>query len=97
MATESSDMYGRVEWMVAGDEAILRLLASPKPLELSPGDIAHNTGYTSGYVQDRVRVLVEKGLVDRKELEGKNSRYGVTDLGQRVADQDATPDELAAL
>ena len=39
-----SDMYGRVSWLVAADDAILRLLGTPRQIELSPADIAHNTG-----------------------------------------------------
>lgn len=94
MAPNADDMYGRVEWMVPADEAILRLLAAPKKLELTPGDIAHNIGYGRGHVQERLGELTDHGLVVRQKQEGKTSRYGVTELGQGVVDQEVTADEL---
>ena len=86
------EMYGQVEWMVAADMAILRLLAAPKPLELSPGNIARNTGYSRGHVSRRCRVLVDHDLL-RVEENG-DPFFAVTDLGQRVVDQEIAPAEL---
>lgn len=97
MTAKGQEMFGRVSWMMPVDEAIVRLLAEPQSLELTPGDIAHNIGYGRGHVQERVGFLVDLGILERNKEEGRTARYGVTELGQRIADQEATEAELEEL
>lgn len=97
MTAKGREMFGRVSWMLPVDEAIIRLLAEPYALELTPGDVAHNIGYERSHVQRRVSEMVRLGVLDRIKEEGTTARYGVTDLGQRIADQEVTVDELEEL
>ncbi len=85
-------MYNQVEWMVAADIAILRLLAAPKPLALSPGNIAHNTGFSRSHISRRCRTLTDHGLLSVEE--NGDPFFSVTELGQQVVDQEVTPEEL---
>lgn len=87
------DMYNQVEWMVGADMAILRLLAAPKPLALSPGNIAHNTGFSRSHISRRCRTLTKHGLLAVEE--NGDPFFSITELGQRVVDQEVTPAELA--
>lgn len=87
-------MHREVEWMTPADLAILRLLAAPKPLALSPGDITKNTGYSRGHISRRVHVLVDHGLLQKEE--NGNPFFSITDLGQQVVDQEVTPEDLAS-
>jgi predicted transcriptional regulator len=92
-----SDMFGRVSWLVAADDAILGLLGTPQQIELSPADIAHNTGYTSGHIQDRLAILVDAGLAKKIEVEGSYPRYTTTELGEQYVADQLTAQELEEL
>lgn len=85
-------MFGRVDWMMPVDQAILQLLASPKPLKLSPNNIAANIGYSRSHVSRRCRLLVDHGLLDVEE--NGDPFFLVTDLGQDVVDGRVDPGEL---
>lgn len=85
-------MHREVDWLTRADIAILELLAAPKPLQLSVSNIAHNAEYSRVHVSNRCAELVERGLLER--VENGNPLYGVTELGQRVADREAHPAEL---
>ena len=85
-------MYNQVEWMVAADMAILRLLAAPKPIALSPGNIAHNTGFSRSHISRRCRTLTDHGLLAVEE--NGDPFFSVTELGQRVVDQEVTLEEV---
>jgi DNA-binding IclR family transcriptional regulator len=85
-------MYNQVDWMVAADMTILRLLASPKPLELSPGNIAHNTGFSRSHISRRCRMLEEHGLLEVEE--NGDPFFSITDLGQRVVNREVDPSKL---
>lgn len=80
--------------MVPADTAILQLLAAPKPLALSPGNIAKNTGYSREHVSNRCRTMLEYGLVTVDK--NGDPFYSVTELGQQVADQAISADALTA-
>ncbi|MBZ6494355.1 winged helix-turn-helix domain-containing protein [Natrinema longum] len=68
--------------MKAADQAILQLLGPPKPLELTPGNIARNTGLSRGYTSSRLSVLVDNGLVEVDEQEGSHPFYNLSDQGR---------------
>lgn len=75
-------MHRRVSWMVPADEAILRLLAPPKKLELTPSNIARNTGYGSRHIRDRCKELVAEGLLE-VDRDDSHPYYSTTDKGER--------------
>lgn len=85
-------VHRQVEWMVPADMAILQLLAAPKPVELSPGNIAQNTGYSREHVSKRCRTLVAHGLLAVEE--NGDPFFSVTELGQQVADREVGADAL---
>ena len=85
-------MYRRVDWMMPVDMAILQLLSSPKPLELTPSNIARNIEYSRGHVSNRCRVLVDHALLE--VAENGNPYFSVTELGQQVADGTADLSEI---
>lgn len=85
-------MYGRVDWMMPVDQAILQLLAAPKPLRLSPNNIAANTGYSRSHVSRRCQVLVDHGLLE-VERNG-DPFFSVSELGQNAVDGQVDPREL---
>ena len=85
-------VYSRVDWMMPVDMAILGLLAPPKPLQLTPGNIAVNIEYSRGHVSTRCRVLVDHGLLEVEE--NGDPYFSITELGQRVLDREVDPSEL---
>lgn len=85
-------VHRNVDWMVPADMAILRLLAAPKPLQLSPGNIAQNTGYSREHVSNRCRTLLDHRLLEVEE--NGDPFFSVTELGQQVVDQEVSPDVL---
>jgi DNA-binding IclR family transcriptional regulator len=89
-------MYRRVDWMVPADDAILRLLGPPKPLELRSGSIARNTGLSRRHVSSRCSSLVDRGLLE-KDDDGTHPYYSVTDLGRQYVEQQLEPDDLLEL
>ncbi|WP_161605583.1 winged helix-turn-helix domain-containing protein [Natrialba chahannaoensis] len=80
--------------MKAADQAILQLLGPPKSLELTPSNIARNTGLSRGYTSSRLSVLVDQGLVEVDEEEGSHPFYSVSDLGKGVLDGEISPQDL---
>ena len=85
-------MYSRVDWMMPVDMAILGLLAPPKPLKLTPGNIAVNIEYSRGHVSKRCRVLVDNGLLSVEE--NGDPYFSITDLGRQVVDREVDPSVL---
>jgi predicted transcriptional regulator len=64
--------------MTQGDDRILETLAD-SGLILSPAVIAVNTEYSRNYVNKRMAVLLENGLVDRV----KDGYYEITEKGRK--------------
>lgn len=92
---DNRNMHKRVEWMVAADESILRLMTSATDdrgdhLDWAPRTIAWNTGYSSQHVGNRCRVLSEKGLLKRIE----HGRYTITHVGIGLVEGDISPSEI---
>ncbi len=87
-------MYRRVDWMVAADLSILRIIGPPQNLELRTGDIAHNAGLSAPYTSERLAILVDHQLVTKIEEEGTHPRYTTTEKGRRVIKGDVSVDEL---
>lgn len=85
-------MWNRVDWMKPLDGAILNFLSPPKPLRLSPANIAENIEYNAGYVADRCKVLVDKGLLTAHHK--GDPFYETTEFGNRFARGEVEPDEL---
>ncbi|WP_394348010.1 winged helix-turn-helix domain-containing protein [Natronorubrum halophilum] len=69
--------------MKAADQAILQLLGPPKSLELTPGNIARNTGLSRGYTSNRLGVLVDHDLVEVDEQDGSHPFYSLSDRGEQ--------------
>ena len=80
--------------MKAADQAILQLLGPPKPLELTPSNIARNTGLSRGYTSNRLSVLVDHGLVEVDEEEGSHPFYSLSEQGEEVLAGEVTADDL---
>ncbi|MFP8957156.1 winged helix-turn-helix domain-containing protein [Natrialbaceae archaeon A-CW3] len=80
--------------MKAADQAILQLLGSPKPLELTAGNIARNTGLSRGYTSGRLSVLVDHGLVEVDEEEGSHPFYSLSEKGKAYLAGELEADDL---
>lgn len=65
-----------------GEKAVLRILGE-SGLELSPSDIAHNTGYSQDYVRKVCKSLLEEGYVEMAGRSG-NPFYKCTELGREL-------------
>lgn len=78
-------MSSRHDWTHPADERVLRYL-SEHPPDYVPL-IANRLGMHLGYVETRVEVLVEHGLVE--PISGE-SIYAVTDSGERYLAEEAT-------
>lgn len=79
-------MAARVWWMVPADDAILRLLAPPKALELITSEIARNTGYSRAHVRNRVGILADAGMVEKMEDPETLPHYRATKQGERFVE-----------
>lgn len=64
--------------------AVLRLLAENE-LQLTPNNIARNTGYSAGYVRKQCVSLAEEGYLDRDD-DGTNPFYEITRAGRTYLD-----------
>lgn len=80
--------------MKAADQAILQLLGPPRRLELTPGNIARNTGLSRGYTSTRLRSLVDNDLVEVDEAEGSHPFYRISDQGERFLEGDLSVKDL---
>ncbi|MFC6954763.1 winged helix-turn-helix domain-containing protein [Halorubellus litoreus] len=89
-------MYRKVDWMKAADQSILQLLGSPRKLELTPSNIARNTGLSRGYTSERLSALVKHGLVEVDEESGSHPYYAITKLGEDVLEGSVDPTELSS-
>jgi len=87
------DMYSRVDWFKPGDAAILNLLCAPKPLEMTPSNIARNIDYSRGYVSERCSVLLETGLLD-VDRDGTDPYYSATELGESLVNRELSEKDL---
>lgn len=88
-------MYARVEWMKPADEAILRFLANYR-IELTPANIARNTGYNNAWVRKRCNALEEKGLLDGDHESG-HPYYWANDMTVAFAEGELSPEDLESL
>lgn len=92
------DMQREVEWMVTADEYILEFLAGlryrNKRVIQKPSSIGPNIGYGNRHTANRCRVLWRYGLLDRHD---DDARYTITDLGERVPNNEVSPAELEAI
>jgi len=87
-----SEMWNRVYWMKPVDTAILQLLSPPKPLKLTPSNIAINIEYDPGYVAKECKKMEERRLVKVEEDDGYPIYY-TTDIGDKVADREISAQE----
>ncbi len=84
------EMYNEVAWMKPADWAIIQLLN--RDLELTPANIARNTGYSRDWSRQRAREMVERGILVVDE--NGNPFFSLTEFGRRVADRELTGDEV---
>lgn len=75
--------------MTQGDDRILETLADSE-LILSPAVIAINTEYTRNYVNKRVAILLENGLIERVQ----NGYYQITEKGRAYLAGDLDASDL---
>lgn len=87
-------MYRRVDWMKAADQSILQLLGPPKSLELTPSNIARNTGLSRGYTSERLSELVDHDLVEVDADEGSHPYYSITEKGEDLLEGEIKPEKL---
>lgn len=87
------EMWNRVPWLNPVDMAIVQLLSPPKPLKLTPANIALNIEYNRGYVAKRCKVLVDRGLLERNDDTGE-PYYCTTEFGNRFARGEVSAQEL---
>ena len=74
------------------EKAVLQLLVD-SDLELTPSNIARNTGYSGGYVRKECNRLAEVGLLE-KENAGSNPFYSITGRGRAYLGGELTDQEL---
>lgn len=67
------------------ERAVLRLLAE-SDLQLTPNNIARNTGYSAGYVRKQCLQLSEGGYLERDD-EGTNPFYAITEPGREYLEE----------
>jgi len=88
------NMHGQVEWMVAADESILRLLVGPPRLELRPSNIARNVGYKPNHVGNRCRFMKDRiGALESDDA----GYYWATETGVDVWEMNMTIEEINRL
>lgn len=75
--------------MTQGDDRILETLQS-SGIILSPAVLAYNTDYTRNYVNKRLRILRDNGLVDRVD----SGYYRITDRGCAYLSGELDADDL---
>jgi predicted transcriptional regulator len=80
--------------MKAADQSILQLLGPPKSLELTPSNIARNTGLSRGYTSERLSELVDHGLVQVDSGEGSHPYYNISDKGADLLEGQIEPEDL---
>jgi DNA-binding HxlR family transcriptional regulator len=80
--------------MKAADQSILQLLGPPKSLELTPSNIARNTGLSRGYTSERLSELVDRGLVEVDAGEGSHPYYSLTEKGEDLLEGQIKPEGL---
>jgi DNA-binding IclR family transcriptional regulator len=90
-----NDMYAQVRWMKPADEAILRFLAQTRA-ELTPSNIARNTGYKAAWVGRRCSTLEEKGLLEADRDSG-HPYYWANDMTMQFAANELSPEDLESL
>lgn len=82
-------MRPRVDWMTQADNQILEFL-DEKSIVATPKVIAANIDYTPQYVNERIPLLAENGLVENT---GK-ALYQITDRGRRYLAGELDKDDL---
>ena len=75
--------------MTQGDDRILETLAESEMI-LSPSVIAINTEYTRNYVNKRMAVLLENGLI----IKVQDGYYEITEQGRAYLTGDLNAEEL---
>lgn len=80
--------------MKAADQSVLQLLGPPKTLELTPSNIARNTGLSRGYTSERLSELVDHGLVSVEAEEGTHPYYSITSKGEDFLEGNLKPEDL---
>jgi predicted transcriptional regulator len=87
---ESEDMHHEVEWMRPSDRPILEELADYGGW-MTPKGLSLNLPYTSNWVGQRLRELVEYELVERQKDE---PGYKITERGREFLAGDLDADDL---
>ncbi|MXR22135.1 MarR family transcriptional regulator [Halobacterium bonnevillei] len=82
-------MRPRVDWMTRADDYILEFL-DETDIVATPQVIAANIDYSRQYVNQRVRALGDRGLVQNTG----NGLYRITDRGRDYLGGDLDADEL---
>jgi len=80
--------------MKAADQSILQLLGPPKTLELTPSNIARNTGLSRGYTSERLGELVDHKLVEVDEGEGSHPYYSISQKGKDLLEGRIEPEDI---
>jgi len=91
-------MPARIPWMTESDHIILGFLAGHELEGFSapPSVIASNANVSTSHVKNRLRTLLEVGLVERPE-ETPKGYYRLTDLGRRTLDDNLSDEEYRQL
>ena len=80
--------------MKAADQAIIQLLGPPKRLELTPSNIARNTGLSRGYTSSRLSELTDNGLVEVDGEDGSHPFYSLSEQGELFLKGEIDPKDL---
>lgn len=87
---DSEDMYREVGWMKPSDQPILQEMNRYDGWQ-TPKGVSLNVPYTYNWVGQRLRILVEHGLVEKHHEE---AGYRITDLGRAFLRGDLDAEDL---
>ena len=89
-STDPEDMYRKVGWMKPSDQPILQELDQYEGWQ-TPKGLSLNVPYSYNWVGQRLREMVNHGLVEKHDEE---AAYRVTDMGRSFLAGDLDADDL---
>lgn len=98
MDEEEAEMYPEVDWLRPSDRYILEYMDAARrpdgsPSEFTPKVVSRNTSFKRKHCGERLRVLSEKGLVDKID----RGVYRITELGEQFVADELDVDDLRGL
>lgn len=93
--TDDPEMHRDVSWLNPSDRPILQELADVDGRWQKPATMALNLGYSRYTIAQRLKLLADKGLAERKDE--NTPAYRITDLGKQFLRNELDKDDLETL